>query len=196
MMRRILVGAAVASVAVLAACSDPTAPAGGVALVARASGGSSTGGGGGGGGGGGTTTGGGGGGGGGSARPCAILSYGILNNVATSTAVPSFWAPNTYYQAIAAGTAEKSCDVVPNATIVFEDITGPSDGCEVVLSPWVNNPAYLNPKYGAKPLSRYQEGFIYYTGPDCVGKPRVLRATLTDPSVGGKVTSVTVNWTP
>lgn len=46
----------------------------------------------------------------------------------------------------------------------MEDITGVNDGCDVVLSPWVNNPAYLNPKYDAKPLSRFQESFSYATG--------------------------------
>jgi hypothetical protein len=174
------------ALAALAACSDATGPQPASQAVQLATG--STGGGGGGG----STSGGGG---GGSVRPCAILSYAILNNVATGTVVPSFWGPNMYYQAVASGTAEKSCDAIPNATITFEDMTG-NDGCTVMLTPWVNNPAYLNPKYGAKPMSRYQEGFIYFTGPYCVGRSRVLKATLTDPSVGGRTTSVTLNWTP
>lgn len=135
-------------------------------------------------------------GGGGSVRPCALLTFAILNNVLTGTVVPSFWLPNSYYTAIASGTTEKSCDAIGSATIVFEDITGPSDGCEVVIAPWVNNPAYLNPKYGNKPMSRYQETFIYYTGASCLGRSRVIKATLTDPSVGGMVSSVTLNWTP
>ncbi len=166
----------------LAACSDATGPQS-TPLVSLASGS----------GGGGTSTGGGG---GGTAKPCAILTYAILNDVVTKAVVPSFWQPNMGYVAYASGSAEKTCDVIPNATIVFEDISGLNDGCEVRLTPWVNNPNYLNPKYGAKPMSRYQETFIYYTGASCLGQPRVLRATLTDPSAGGLTTSVTLNWTP
>ena len=186
MKRKLAGAAALLALAGLAACSDATGPQS-TPLVSLASGS--------GGGGGGTSTGGGGGG-GGTAKPCAILSYAILNDVVTKTAVPSFWLPNMGYVAYASGTAEKTCDVIPNATIVFEDMSGLNDGCEVRLTPWVNNPNYLNPKYGAKPMSRYQEVFIYYTGASCVGTPRVLRATLTDPSPGGLTTSVTLNWTP
>jgi hypothetical protein len=184
--RLISVAAAAAFATTLVACTDnlSTSPtAGPSVLLASGSGG-----------GGGSSTGGGGG--GGSTRPCALLTFAILNDVATGTVVPSFWLPNMGYQAIASGTTEKSCDAIGTATIVFEDITGPSDGCEVTIAPWVNNPAYLNPKYGNKPMSRYQETFIYYTGASCLGRSRVLKATLTDPSVGGKVTSVTLNWTP
>jgi hypothetical protein len=187
MRRKILGATALLALVGLAACSETTGPQS-TPLVSLASGS----------GGGGTSTGGGGGGGGGggTARPCGILSYAILNDIVTKTVVPSFWAPNSAYLAIASGTAEKSCDLAAGATIVFEDITGINDGCDVKLTPWVNNPAYLNPKYGAKPMSRYQETFIYYTGADCVGRSRVLKATLTDPSPGGTTSSVTLNWTP
>ena len=139
---------------------------------------------------------GGGAGGGGSVRPCAILSYAIQNDVVNNLVIPSFWQPNNYYRAFAAGIAEKSCDTIAGATIVMTDITGVDDGCSVVLSPWVNNPAYLNPKYGAKPMHAFQESFIYATGASCIGVERTLQATLTDPSPGGKVSSVTLKWTP
>ena len=49
---------------------------------------------------------GGGGGGGGAARPCAILSFALQNDIVNKLVVPSLWLPNTYCQAIAAGTAE------------------------------------------------------------------------------------------
>ena len=133
---------------------------------------------------------------GGGVRPCAILSFAIQNDVLNNLVIPSFWQPNSYYQALAAGTTEKSCETIGGATIVMEDITGVDDGCKVALSPWVNNPAYLNPKYGAKPMSRFQEVFIYATGANCIGVERTLKATLTDPSPGGKVSSVTLKWTP
>lgn len=170
----------------LAACTDATGPQSSAQLVQLATsggGGSAAGGGGGGGGG------------GGAIRSCALLTLAVLNNLVTNTTVPSFWQPNMSYVARIAGTTEKTCDVIPGATIVFEDLTGDS-GCSVSLTPWVNNPAYLNPKYGAKPMSRFQEAFIYYTGADCIGRSRVLRATLTDPSAGGATTSVTMNWVP
>ena len=134
--------------------------------------------------------------GGGSIRACSILSFAIQNDVVNKAVVPSFWQPNSYYQAYAAGSAEKSCDPIGNATIVFEDISGSNDGCNVVLTPWVNNPGYLNPKYGAKPMSRFQELFLYSTGANCIGIERTIRATLTDPSPGGVVSSVTLKWTP
>jgi hypothetical protein len=191
MLRKLSVALALTTITLLTACTDSTAPntAGQIVQLATGSGGggSSTGGGGGGGGGSG---------GGGSIRPCAILSLNIYNELQLPSLVPSFWQPNSGYVALVAGTAEKSCDTIGGASIVFEDITGAPDGCEVSISPWVNNPAYLNPKYGAKPMSRYQESFIYYTGSTCLGKQRTIRATLTDPSIGGKVSSVTLKWTP
>ena len=144
----------------------------------------------------GSTAAGGGGGAGGSVRPCAILSYAIQNDIVNKLVIPSFWQPNNYYQAFAAGITEKSCDTIAGATIAMTDITGVDDGCNVVLSPWVNNPAYLNPKYGAKPMHAFQESFIYATGASCIGVERTLQATLTDPSPGGKVSSVTLKWTP
>ena len=182
MVRKIAGGMILISLVSLAACSDATSPQPTGPLVQLAT--SSSGGGGGGGGG------------GGAARACGLLTFVIANNVLTGTVVPSFWLPNMGYVAYATGTTEKSCDAIPGATVVFEDITGTNDGCDVSLTPWVNNPAYLNPKYGAKPLSRFRESFIYFTGASCVGVPRVLRATLTDPTAGGSVTSVTLNWTP
>ena len=173
---------------VLAACTDATGPRPIVPNARLASGSTSAGGSVGGGSGGG--------GGGGAAKPCAILTLNIINNVLLGTSVPSFWQPNMGYVAQVSGTAEKSCDVIPNATIKFEDLTGANDGCDVVLTPWVNNPNYLNPKYGAKPMSRYLEAFIYYTGANCLGHSRTLKATLTDPSVGGLTSTATLNWTP
>ncbi len=158
-------------------------------LASGSGGGSSSGGG----------TGGGGavsGGGGGSTRPCTILTMTVLNDVVNGLAVPSFWQPNQGYVAQVSGTTEKSCDTIPSATITFDDITGAPDGCQVQLTPWVNNPQYLNPKYGAKPMSRFQEAFIYWTGTDCLGKSRRIAATLTDPSVGGKTSAITIDWTP
>ena len=44
--------------------------------------------------------------GGGAARPCAILSFALQNDIVNKLVVPSLWLPNTYCQAIAAGTAE------------------------------------------------------------------------------------------
>ena len=170
-------------VTVVAACSDATSTQPTVAN-ARFSSGSASGGGGAGGGG------------GSSAKPCALLTLNIFNSVLLGTSVPSFWQPNSAYFAQVSGTTEKSCDAIPNATIKFEDLTGTNDGCDIVLTPWVNNPNYLNPKYGAKPMSRYIEGFIYFTGADCLGHSRILKATLTDPSVGGLTSTATLNWTP
>ena len=138
----------------------------------------------------------GGGGGGGSVRRCAILSLAIINNVTLGTTVASFWQPNNAYVAQVAGTTEKSCDAIGNASIKFEDVTGANLECQPVLTSWVNNPGYLNPKYGAKPMSRFREGFIYYTGPNCIGHSRKLKATLTDPSPGGAVSTATLTWTP
>ena len=167
----------------LAACSDATGPQTANSPISFASGG-----------GGGTSTGGGGG--GGAARRCAILSLTVINNVTLGTSVPSFWQPGNAYVAQIAGTTEKSCDTIGNASIQFDDLTGSSPECQPSLSPWINNPNYLNPKYGAKPMSRFREAFIYYTGTTCLGNPRVIRATLTDPSPGGSVSSVTLTWAP
>ena len=186
MSRKIGAAIVVLAVTTLAACTDTTGPQP-VAPTARFASGSACGGG---------SSLRGGGGGGGAARPCAILSMTVINNVLLGTTVPSFWQPNNSYVAQVSGTAEKSCDVIPNATINFEDQTGVNDGCNVSLTPWVNTPNYLNPKYGAKPMSRFLEAFIYFTGADCLGRSRTLKARLTDPSPGGKTTSVSMNWTP
>ena len=183
MSRHLKEGLVLLTLVSAAACSDTTAPTPVSLSPAFASGSA-----------GGTSTGGGGG--GGSVKRCAILSLTVFNDVVNSLAIPSFWQSGNAYVAQVSGSTEKSCDAIGNATIQFEDISDASPECAPALTPWVNNPNYVNPKYGAKPMSRFREGFIYYTGQSCIGSSRTLRATLTDPSPGGKVSSVTMTWVP
>ncbi len=70
------------------------------------------------------------GGGGGATRPCAILTFDILNNLALSTNVAPFWQPSTYYYAQATGSTDKSCDALPGAVMTFTDISALNDGGE------------------------------------------------------------------
>lgn len=182
-------GVAVALIvlSVLAACSDAVAPTPtqGPAVVALRSGGSGSGGSGGSGGGGG------GGGGGGSTRPCAILTFDIINNLALSTNVAPFWQPNSYYYAQATGSTEKSCDALPGAVMTFADISGLNDGCEPRIPQFVGA-TYL--KYGLKPMSRYSIAFPYFTGTTCLGITRTIQATLTDTATGTVLGRTSKTW--
>ncbi len=161
------------------ACSDITNPASfASAPTARLSGGS-------GGGGGGST------GGGGTVRPCAITSFGIVNNAVLSSSVAPYWQNGSYYTAQAIGTTEKSCDVIPTAVMRFTDETGTNDGCDAVIGNFIGS-TYA--KYGTKPMSRFDQYFSYFTGTYCVGTSRTIRATLFDSATGAVYSTMTTNW--
>lgn len=173
------------AVATMVACSDmsnTTTPFSASAPIAAVGG---SGGGGGG-------TGGGGGGGGGAARPCAILTFGIVNNPTISSSVAPFWQANSYYMGQATGSTEKSCDAVPGAVMTWSDISNLNDGCDLSVPRFVGA-TYA--KYGLKPMSRYDQYFTYYTGSSCVGTVRTIRATLTDITTGTVISTMTTSWT-
>jgi hypothetical protein len=163
----------------LAACSEVTSPTGPAVATARLSG---SGGGGGGGGGGGAT---------GGVRPCAILTFSIVNNAVLSTSVAPFWQANSYYAGQAVGSTEKSCDLVPGAVMSWTDITGTNDGCDLTVAQFVGA-TYV--KYGLKPMSRYDQFFSYYTGANCIGTARTIQATLTDRTTGTVLSTMTTTW--
>ncbi len=176
MYRRLTAGFAVAAVAFSLACSNaassdsafaPSPPA-----TPFASGGS-------------------GGGGGGSVRPCAILTFGIVNNTVLSSSVAPYWQPNTAYGAQAIGSTEKSCDTVPGAVMIWTDITGTNDGCDATIPRFVGA-TYA--KYGLKPMSRFDQYFVYSTGDNCIGTTRTIKATLIDQTTGAVLSTMTTTW--
>ncbi|MFM2069834.1 MAG: hypothetical protein RLZZ623_97 [Actinomycetota bacterium] len=143
------------------------------------------------GGGGGTSTGGGGGG-GSAALPCGDLTVSINENT-LGIIVPSWWQANTFYGGQALGTTTKSCDTIPGLVVTFEDVTSPADSCTVTIGQFWGT-QYT--KYGIKPISRYASTFYYFTGADCIGHPRTIRATMSNTVTGAVLSTATTIWTP
>jgi hypothetical protein len=124
-------------------------------------------------------------------RPCAILTFNIVNNTLLSGSVAPYWQPNLGYGGQAIGTTEKSCDTIAGAVMSWSDITGTNDGCDLSVASFVGS-TYA--KYGQKPMSRYDQLFYYYTGANCIGTSRTIQATLTDRTTGAVLSTMTTTW--
>ena len=174
MSRQASCALSVLALATLVACSDVTSPRSTTFASAGA-----------------FASGSGGGGGGGSTRPCAILTFSIVNNLILSSSVAPYWQPNSGYGAQAVGSTEKSCDAIPGAVMQWTDLTGTNDGCDTSIPQFVGA-TYL--KYGLKPMSRFDQVFYYQTGSSCVGTTRTIKATLIDKSTGAVLSTMTTVW--
>ena len=123
------------------------------------------------------------GGGGGTAAPCGALTFTVVPTITSTGAVPGYFD--------ATGTTSKGCDGSANYAIGFADISAP-DGCTVSIATFQGST--YQPKYGAKPISRYLRSFFPWG--DCAGRPRTIAATLTDVTTGVVLGTATATFTP